>query len=128
MENQQTKDQKVNLESIQRAKEKLTKLKDEINLDKPGTTEALLDAVASDLLASGLAEPMVGAPSLSEVLEKMREKVPDESIEAAKNLTYLLEEDWYDDTPGPEEKLEADRLVSVLYDKLIPFLDGYGQG
>jgi len=127
MENQKTKDQKVNLESIQRLKEKLAKLKGEINLDKPGTTEALLDSVASELLASGLVEPMVGAPTLWEVLEKMKGKVSDEVIEAAKNLTYLLEEDWYDDTPGLKEKVEADRLVSVLYDKLIPFLDGYGK-
>lgn len=111
-------------------KEKLAQLKGGIDLDKPGDSEALLDAVASELLKSGLAEPMPGAPSLWEVLEKMKVKypVPAEVIDAAKNLAYLLEEDWYDETADIGHKVQADNLAAVVCDKLSPLLDGYGQG
>lgn len=111
-------------------KERLAKLKEEIDLDKPGNSEALLDSVASELLKSGLVEPMPGAPSLWEVLEKMKGKyaVPAEIVDAAKNLAYLIEEDWYDETPDIGHKVKADQFASVVCDKLTPLLDGYGQG
>lgn len=127
MESQKTNDQKASLRS---AKETLTKLKDEINLDKPGRVEAQLDTLASDLLKSGFSEPMEGAPSLKEVLEKSKTKraVPDDAINAAEQLAYLIEADWYGEDPSDFEQQEARQFAATLYDELTPLLDLYGQG
>jgi uncharacterized protein (DUF2267 family) len=126
MESQKTNDQKASLQS---AKETLRKLKDEINLDKPGRVEAQLDALASDLLKSGFSDPMEGAPSLKEVLERSKTKraVPDDAIDAAEQLAYLIDADWYGDDPSDSEKQKAKEFANDLYETLNPLLELYGQ-
>ena len=91
--------------------------------------ETMLDALASDLLRSGVVEPMDGAPSLKEVLAKMKGKHPvtAEGIDAAEKLAYLLDEHWYGETAREEHIQEAKRLAAVLSDKLTPILDAYGE-
>jgi hypothetical protein len=127
MESQKTNDQKASLQS---AKETLRKLKDEISLDKPGRVEVQLDSLASDLLESGFSDPIDGAPSLKEVLEKSKTKraVPDDAVNAAEQLAYLIEADWYGEDPSEFEQQEAKKFATTLYDELTPLLDLYGQG
>jgi hypothetical protein len=126
MESQKTNEQKASLQS---AKETLRKLKDEINLDKPSRVEAQLDTLASDLLKSGFSEAMEGAPSLKEVLEKSKTNraVPDDAIEAAQQLAYLIEANWYGEDASDEERQDAKKFAAILFDKLTPLLDSYGQ-
>jgi hypothetical protein len=125
MESQKNNDQKTSLQS---AKETLTKLKNEIDLDKPGQAEAQLDAIASNLLKSGLSEPISGAPTLKQVLEGIKAKgaAPDSidgAIDAAQQLAYLLEANWYgEDVPDDEQKA-AKEFAAVLCDTLTRLPD-----
>jgi hypothetical protein len=133
MMNEKNSTQKVIPERVQSAKEKLSRLKEEIDLDKPARIEAQLDALATDLLGSGLSEPMSGAPSLTEVLVNIKSKlqVPQEglyildAIDAAERLAYLIEDHWYGEEAEEGDQQEAKRLATVLYDKLIPILDAH---
>ena len=117
------------MEALSSAKISLKKLSETINLDKPGLVEAELDAVASELLESGLVELTHEAPSLAEVLTKIKEKHPmsDEAIDAAERLAYLIEANWYGEGVTEEEQQESERFATILYEKLAPLLDAYAR-
>src|ERR1700679_3586459 len=106
--NQKPTDRKVSLERLQDIRERLEKLKDTINLDKPGRVEVELDAIASDFIESGLVDPTHEALSLGEVLTKLKEKlrVPDEALQAAEQLGYLIEANWYGGDATSEKERE----------------------
>jgi hypothetical protein len=134
MENQKANDPPVNQQSLQSAKEKLRKLKEEIDLDKPGRVEAQLDAIASDLLKSGLPEPLPGAPSLKEVLLSIKTKraLPgeaiDDAVNAAEQLGYLIEAQWYGEDAPAKEQQAAKEFAGTLCDKLTTLLNAYDHG
>lgn len=122
----QTKKSDPKLESREKVKEKLRKLKRDINLNKPGRIEAQLAGLASEFLRSGLSEDLAGAASLTEVLaniKKTNPKLPDEALDAATKLAYLIEEHWYGEDTQEQDQREAKKLAKILCDKLIPILD-----
>lgn len=80
-------------------------------------------------MESGLIVPTHEALSLAEVLGKVKEKhaMPNEALEAAEQLGYLIEANWYGGDATDEEQQEAEKFAETLYEKLSPLLDSYGQ-